>query len=152
MSKLTPTTASCPLARSFDAVGDWWSLLILRNALFGGDRRFDEFHRHLGIATNVLTGRLSDLVEAGVLTRVQSDHPRSRHEYRVTSKGADLWPVLAAFLEWGNRWVSSSEVPPLALVHRACDTRIRGTVVCPTCGVELTADDLRLEPAGPTTS
>jgi len=95
--------ARCPIARSLDLVGEWWSLLILRDA-FRGVRRFDDFQASLGIARNLLARRLKRLVAAGLLeTRPYSTRP-PRHEYRLTDKGRDLYPVLMTLLDWGTRW------------------------------------------------
>jgi DNA-binding HxlR family transcriptional regulator len=95
-------TMSCPIARSLERVGEWWSILILRDAL-AGMTRFDEFQDSLGIAPNMLTRRLNALVEAGLLERHRySEHP-PRHEYRLTERGRDFRPVLVAMLAWGNR-------------------------------------------------
>ena len=93
---------SCPIARGLERVGEWWSILILRDA-FAGMTRFDEFQRNLGIAPNMLTRRLNALVEAGLLERHRySEHP-PRDEYRLTARGRDFRPVLLAMLAWGNR-------------------------------------------------
>ncbi len=93
---------SCPIARSLDRVGEWWSILILRDAL-KGFTRFDEFQTSLGIAPNMLSRRLSDLVDAGLLVRRRySDRP-PRDEYVLTEAGRDFQPVVAALLAWGNR-------------------------------------------------
>jgi DNA-binding HxlR family transcriptional regulator len=95
--------ARCPIARSLDLVGEWWSILILRDA-FRGVRRFDDFQASLGIARNLLSRRLKRLVAAGLLeTRPYSERP-PRHEYRLTDKGRDLYPVLMTLLHWGTRW------------------------------------------------
>jgi DNA-binding HxlR family transcriptional regulator len=92
----------CPIARSLERVGEWWSILILRDA-FAGLTRFDEFQKSLGIAPNMLTRRLIALVEAGLLERHRySEHP-PRDEYRLTTRGQDFRPVLLAMLAWGNR-------------------------------------------------
>jgi DNA-binding HxlR family transcriptional regulator len=92
----------CPIARSLERVGEWWSMLIMRDA-FHGLRRFDEFQESLGIAPNMLTRRLDALVEAGLLERHRySLHP-PRDEYRLTDRGRDFRPVLIALLAWGNR-------------------------------------------------
>ncbi len=92
----------CPIARSMERVSDEWSVLILRDALYGLTR-FDEFQKSLGIAPNILTKRLSALVEAGMLERTQySEHP-PRHEYRLTEAGRDFRTVILAMLAWGNR-------------------------------------------------
>jgi len=93
---------SCPIARSLDRVGEWWSMLIMRDALFGLSR-FDEFQKSLGIAPNMLTRRLNALVEAGLLERRRySLHP-PRDEYRPTQRGRDFRSVLIALLAFGNR-------------------------------------------------
>src|SRR5450755_2116174 len=93
---------ACPIARSLERVGEWWSILILRDALHGFTR-FDEFQDSLGIAPNMLTRRLNALVEAGLLERHRySEHP-PRDEYRPSARGRDFRPVLIALLAWGNR-------------------------------------------------
>jgi DNA-binding HxlR family transcriptional regulator len=92
----------CPIARSLDRVGDEWSVLILRDALYGLTR-FDEFQKSLGIAPNILTRRLNTLVETGMLERTRySEHP-PRYEYRLTEAGRDFRTVVLAMLAWGNR-------------------------------------------------
>lgn len=92
----------CPIARSLERVGEWWSILILRDAL-AGLTRFEEFQESLGIAPNMLTRRLSALVEAGLLERHLYCERPPRHEYRLTARGRDFRPVLLAILAWGNR-------------------------------------------------
>jgi DNA-binding HxlR family transcriptional regulator len=92
----------CPVARGLERVGEWWSILILRDALHGLTR-FDEFQKSLDIAPNMLTRRLGALVEGGLLERRQySQHP-PRHEYLLTERGRDFRPVLLALLAWGNK-------------------------------------------------
>src|SRR5215471_5895335 len=95
-------TMPCPIARSLARVGEWWSMLILRDALHGMTR-FDEFQKSLGIAPNMLTRRLNALVDAGLLERRRySEHP-PRDEYVPTDRGRDFRPVLVSLLAWGNR-------------------------------------------------
>jgi DNA-binding HxlR family transcriptional regulator len=102
MEKTRFDTMDCPIARTLDRVGEWWSILILRDAL-GGMTRFEEFQKSLGIAPNMLTRRLSALVEAGFLERRRySAHP-PRHEYVVTERGRDFRPILMALIAFGNR-------------------------------------------------
>jgi DNA-binding HxlR family transcriptional regulator len=92
----------CPIARSLERVGEWWSMLIMRDALHGFTR-FDEFQRSLGIAPNMLTRRLNALVEAGLLERRRySEHP-PRDEYVPTARGRDFRPVLTTLMAWGNK-------------------------------------------------
>jgi DNA-binding HxlR family transcriptional regulator len=108
---------SCPIARSLDRVGEWWSILILRDAL-RGVTRFDDFRRSLGVAPNMLTRRLTALVDAGLLERRRySEHP-PRDEYVPTERGRDFRPVLLALLAWGNRHFAP-EGPSVEIVHAA---------------------------------
>jgi DNA-binding HxlR family transcriptional regulator len=92
----------CPIARSLERVGEWWSILILRDA-FAGMTRFDEFQKSLGIAPNMLTRRLTALVEAGLLERRRYNERPPRDEYLLTRRGRDFRPVLLAMMAWGNR-------------------------------------------------
>jgi DNA-binding HxlR family transcriptional regulator len=102
MRRTSFAAMDCPIARTLDRVGEWWSILILRDA-FGGMTRFDEFARSLGIAPNMLTRRLQGLVEAGLIEkRCYSTRP-PRHEYVLTPRGHDFRPVLMALIAFGNR-------------------------------------------------
>ena len=92
----------CPIARSLERVGEWWSILILRDAFYGLTR-FDEFQKSLEIAPNMLTRRLNALVEEGLLERHLYCEKPPRHEYRLTQRGRDFRPVLLALLAWGNQ-------------------------------------------------
>ncbi|MDR3413758.1 MAG: helix-turn-helix domain-containing protein [Formivibrio sp.] len=92
----------CPIARSLERVGEWWSILILRDAFYGLTR-FDEFQKSLDIAPNMLTRRLNALVEEGVLERHLYCEKPPRHEYLLTQRGRDFRPVLLALLAWGNK-------------------------------------------------
>ena len=102
MERKTFSAMTCPIARSLDRVGEWWSILILRDA-FSGFTRFDEFEKSLGIAPNMLTRRLKALVEAGLLERRRYSERPVRYEYLLTERGRDFRPVLIALLTWGNR-------------------------------------------------
>ena len=105
----------CPIARSLERVGEWWSILILRDALHGLTR-FDEFQKSLGIAPNMLARRLNALVEAGLLQRSRySDRP-PRYEYVLTARGRDFRPIIVALLAWGNRHFAP-EGPSVLLVN-----------------------------------
>ncbi|SMF73390.1 transcriptional regulator, HxlR family [Tistlia consotensis] len=102
-------TPQCPIARSLERVGEWWSLLILRDA-FDGLTRFDEFQKSLKIAPNILARRLRGLVEAGMLEKhLYSERP-ARYEYLLTEAGRDFRPVLWALLAWGNRHLAPEGV------------------------------------------
>jgi DNA-binding HxlR family transcriptional regulator len=93
---------SCPIARSLERVGEWWSMLILRDAFYGVTR-FDDFQAGLGIAPNMLSRRLSGLVEAGLLERRRYSGRPARDEYVLTARGQDFRPVLLSLMAWGNR-------------------------------------------------
>ena len=108
----------CSVAQALEVVGEWWSLLIVRDA-FLGVRRFDEFQSRLGISRNILNQRLARLVETGVLTKVPySEHP-PRFEYRLTDKGRDLWPVITTMRQWGDKHAAPNG-PPLQVIHNEC--------------------------------
>ena len=93
---------ACPIARSLERVGEWWSMLILRDA-FAGKTRFDEFQTSLGIAPNMLTRRLASLVDAGMLERRPYSERPLRHEYLLTERGREFRTVLLAMLDFGHR-------------------------------------------------
>src|SRR4029453_1306429 len=108
----------CSVAGTLTVVGEKWSLLVLREA-FLGVRRFADFQRHLGAPKAVLTDRLATLVEQGVLKRVpyQAEGERQRHEYRLTTKGIDLYPTLVALMAWGDKDLADDSAP-VELRHR----------------------------------
>jgi DNA-binding HxlR family transcriptional regulator len=105
----------CPVARSLDRVGEWWSILILRDAFFGLTR-FDQFAQSLGIAPNMLTRRLNALVEAGMLERHRYNEHPPRHAYQLTERGRDFRSVLVAMFAWGNRHFAP-EGPSMMIVN-----------------------------------
>lgn len=132
----------CSVAQCLEVVGEWWSMLIVRDA-FLGVRRFDQFQERLGISRNVLNQRLNHLVDAGVLDRVPySDHP-PRHEYRLTSKGRDLWPVLTAMRQWGDKH-AAPDGPPIRVVHNRCGKVSQAVLTCSACGEPLSARDVHV--------
>lgn len=140
----------CSVAQCLDVVGDSWTMLIVRDA-FNGIARFDEFQDRLGIPRNTLRDRLAKLVEAGVMAKdLYSDHP-GRFEYRLTDSGRDLWPVLSAMRQWGDRHGVPGR-PVVRNIHVACETPVETVTVCPTCGAPVgpEATDLRLLSAGGT--
>jgi DNA-binding HxlR family transcriptional regulator len=97
-------TAECPVARSLDVIGDWWSLLIVRDAMFGM-RRFGEFQTSLGIARNILAARLRALVANGILETAPATDGGSHRDYLLTAKGRDLFPIMVALRQWGDRYL-----------------------------------------------
>jgi DNA-binding HxlR family transcriptional regulator len=102
---------ACPIARSLEKVGEWWSILILRDAALG-KTRFDEFQKSLGIGSNTLTRRLNWLVAQGLLERRGCGDRPSRHEYVLTASGREFQPVLQAFLAWGRKHAPALEEAP----------------------------------------
>lgn len=131
----------CSVAQCLEVVGEWWTLLIVRDA-FLGVTRFDEFQERLGISRNVLGQRLGRLVDAGVLTKVPySEHP-PRYDYRLTDRGRDLWPVINAMRQWGDKHVAPAGAP-LQLVHTGCGHISEPQLVCSDCAEPIGADDVR---------
>src|SRR5437868_2735664 len=114
---------ACSIARTLEVIGEWWTLLILRDA-FLGVRRFDDFQSSLGIARNILTDRLATLVRHGILTRERYQERPARYEYRLTEKGFDLYPIIVGLLRWGDRWTAGAEGPPLVLEHQGCGLQV----------------------------
>ena len=122
----------CPIARSLERVGEWWSILILRDA-FHGLTRFDQFQKSLGIAPNMLTRRLTALIEAGLLERRRySEHP-PRDEYVPTARGRDFRPILVALLAWGNKHFAP-EGASVMLVHAETGAPVDPILVDPATG------------------
>lgn len=131
----------CSVARTLSVVGDRWTLLILRDA-FVGVRRFDAFQKSLGLTRHLLADRLKKLVEHGILERRRYQERPERHEYRLTDKGIDLYPVLIAIVGWGDRWMAGDEGPPLVYRHRGCGRVARPELHCPACGDPVGARDI----------
>jgi DNA-binding HxlR family transcriptional regulator len=123
----------CSIARALEVVGERWSVLIVRNALFAGSTRFSDFQRSLGIATNVLTTRLDGFVDAGIMRRHRYSEQPEAYEYLLTEKGRDLAPALIALTEWGDRW-AAPDGPPILYSHSVCGSDVHHDVVCATCG------------------
>jgi DNA-binding HxlR family transcriptional regulator len=135
---------NCSIARTVDLVGEWWTPLILRD-LFVGLRRFEDIRRDLGIASNVLTVRLERLVDHEIVERRKYQDLPPRFEYYLTAKGKDLFPIIAALMAYGDRWLSGEAGPPALFIHD-CGHAASAKVVCDHCGEELTADTVRPEP------
>jgi DNA-binding HxlR family transcriptional regulator len=132
----------CTIARAVDVLGDGWNLLLLREACLGV-RRFDDFQRSLGIGRNILTKHLGLLVDDGLLTRVEYQQRPARSEYRLTDKGRDVYPILAAMAAWGDRWLTGPEGSPLQFHHTACGHDMHADVVCSECAAPIHVRDVR---------
>ena len=119
-------------------------MLIVRDA-FLGIRRFDDFQRSLGVSRAILSNRLDRLVAEGVLERRRYQDNPERHEYRLTDKGRDLWPVRMALLKWGDRYYAE-DGPPKKFFHRECGGEVTDRRTCAKCGAELTAREVEARP------
>ena len=138
-------TMTCSLARTLSVVGDRWTMLILRD-VFLGIRRFDAIQQDLQLTPHRLTDRLRNLVRDGILRRVAYEkHPR-RFEYRLTEKGFDLYPPIAAMTAWGDRWMAGRAGVPVELIHRPCGHKITPELVCPTCKSRIEAREMSARP------
>lgn len=130
----------CSIARTLELIGERWTLLVIRD-VFMGNRRFDEMQESLGVARNVLSSRLGRLVDEGILERRPYRQRPERHEYFLTEKGLDLWPVLIAMIGYGDKHFSGSLGPPVEIRHRGCDGRVNDRRICERCGAELQVRD-----------
>src|SRR5690348_5481398 len=122
----------CSAARALELVGERWSLLIIRDALFAGVTRFSDFQRRLDIAPNVLATRLAWFVEAGLMTMEPISADSDVYEYRLTEMGTDLVPVIVALSEFGERWVEP--LGPIVYKHRDCGGLVNQVITCASCG------------------
>lgn len=134
----------CSVAQCLEVVGEWWSMLIVRDA-FLGVTRFDQFQGRLGISRNILHQRLQHLVAAGILDKVPYQEHPPRYEYRLTDKGRDLWPVLTALRQWGDRH-AAPQGPPVQVVHKGCGRVADAVMVCAECGEPMGPRDVQVVP------
>lgn len=138
-------TLNCSIANAMELIGEWWTLLILREAFFG-TRRFEDFQQHLGIARNILTARLRKLCDSGVLERVPIKQGAKRHEYKLTQMGRDLQPTLVALTQWGDRWLRQADGAPVKFVERASGEEIADVSVQTKDGKHLEPRDMAMVP------
>ena len=133
---------NCSIAQTLEVVGEWWTLLVIRD-LFLRVRRFDEIQERLGISRNVLAERLDHLVEHGIVERRPYQENPVRYDYVLTAKGRDLWPLLTALREWGDKWEPLPGGPPVQIVHKTCGHVAHSVLNCSACGEELALHDIR---------
>lgn len=145
MKRVSFSDAHCSIARTLELVGDWWTLMIVRDLTLGL-RRFDEIQADLGISRNVLTDRLEMLVTTDIATRHNIARTGTRYEYRLTEKGRDLYPVLDAMVQWGDKWAPDADGPYTELVHTTCDHVTHLELTCSHCGELVTRDELSSRP------
>ena len=146
MKRTSLEKAECPIARSLDAIGDWWSLLIIRDA-FLGIRRFGEFQKSIGLAKNILTVRLRALVDQGILKTAPASDGSAYQEYVLTPKGRGVFPVLVALRQWSEEFSSSPDEFSTLLVDREKGRPVRKLELHARDGRLLGAADTMLKPA-----
>jgi DNA-binding HxlR family transcriptional regulator len=135
---------NCSVAQCLEAVGEWWSLLIVRDA-FLGVTRFDDFQARLGISRNILTRRLNHLVDNDILSRVPYQNHPPRSEYRLTDKGRDLWHVVTAMRQWGDQWAAPRGAR-VTMKHTACGHLFNAVAVCSHCSEPLSIGQITAVP------
>jgi DNA-binding HxlR family transcriptional regulator len=136
---------NCSIAQSLEILGEWWTLLIIRDA-FLGVTRFEDFQQRLGIARNVLTARLETLVDAGVLERRIYDPTRGRADYELTAMGRALWPVMTTLRQWGDKYLVGRGNEPVVTRHERCGSKAPAHLACDHCGEKLKPRDVRVLP------
>ncbi len=145
MEKRTSTGADCAIAEALAVLGDAWTLRIVHEAFFGATR-FTDLQQALGISRNVLSGRLTHLVEHGILDRVDAGRTGQRFEYRLTDKGEALLPTLTALRDWADEWIIGAGNEPLIITDRKTRRRIPKLRVRDGSGRILTRADLQARP------
>ncbi len=140
MTRQSFAEVDCGVAQAVQQLGDKWTLVILRDA-FNGVTRFDEFSRHLGVASNVLASRLNALVDAGILCRRPVHDDGRSIDYKLTPKGFELFPLIVFLHQWGDRWMPNSRGDRLVLVDRRTQRPLRPVQVQDADGQAVTARD-----------
>ena len=135
----------CSLARTIGVIGDRWTLLILREC-FLRTRRFEGFQSALGITRHLLAERLKKLVRQGVLRRIPYQESPKRHEYILTQKGLDLYPIMMALVHWGDTHMVDERGRPLLHEHKSCGKMFDPVLVCSECGEPVTAKGVHVHP------
>ena len=136
---------NCSIARSLEILGDWWTLLVVREA-FLGTRRFADFAANLSIARNILAARLDHLVEHGVLARVDAGVHGTRYEYELTPMGKDLITMVTALRQWGDRWVLGKGHEPVLVLDRRTGRPIPRVRILDESGAPIRGSDLEVVP------
>ena len=136
---------NCSVAQALEVLGDWWTLLVVREA-FLGVRRFADFEANLPISKNVLTQRLAHLVEHGVLARVDAGVHGTRYEYELTPSGKDLTAIMTALRQWGDRWVFGEGREPVQVIDRRTGRPIPRLRLLGEDGQPLRAADIEVRP------
>ena len=142
MKRKSLCTTNCPIARALDVIGDWWSLLLVRDAFFG-KRRFSEFHKSLGLAKNILCTRLQKLIAHGIFEACPASDGSAYQEYALTEKGRRLYLVLVALQQWGERFLFKKSKRGLLLVDRETGRPVKPLELRSQDGRLLRPEDLR---------
>jgi DNA-binding HxlR family transcriptional regulator len=145
MKRENVDSLNCSLANTLNLIGEWWTILIMREAIYG-NRRFDDFQQQLGIARNILTDRLNKLCDSGILERIPVKEGAKRHEYKITPMGRDLYPALIALTQWGDRWLHPSDGVPIKFIERATGEEIADIAISSKDGRKLHERDLAMIP------
>ena len=136
---------ACPIARSLEAIGDWWSLLVIREALFGV-RRFGEFQNKLGMAKNILSVRLRAMIDHGILETAPASDGSAYHEYVLTPKGRGLFPILVALRQWSEEFDDAPEEIDTIMIDRAKGRPVKKLELHAEDGRLLSLADITLKP------
>lgn len=135
---------NCSIARTLSVIGDRWAMLILRDA-FLRIRKFDDFQKDLGISKQRLSEQLKKLVEEGVLSKAEYQTNPARFEYRLTAKGMDLYPVVMAMVNWGDKYMDKGKGAPMVYKHTTCGNYFTARMHCSECGEVVDPRDVRPE-------
>jgi DNA-binding HxlR family transcriptional regulator len=135
---------NCSVARTLSVIGDRWTMLILRDA-FLSIRKFEDFQKDLGISRQRLSERLKKLVDEGVLKKTAYQSGPERFEYRLTAKGLDLYPVIMAIVNWGDKYLDKGRGAPMLYKHVKCNHYFTARLSCSECGEVLSPRDVRPE-------
>jgi DNA-binding HxlR family transcriptional regulator len=145
MDRISSQASNCSIARTLQVLGEKWTLLIVRE-VFYGSTRFEQFHSALQCPRNLLSERLSKLVDEGILERSDYREPgsRARKEYHLTDQGRELMPILLALREWGDRYKAGPEGPPVLTRHAGCGKMVQLALTCSAGHVVTTPDEVEL--------
>ena len=150
MVKKSFSNMACSLAQALDVIGEWWSMLIVRDFFLGnGVRRFEQLRDSLGISRNILTERLKTLTEAGVIERVPLQEGGKRCAYKLTDKGVDLMPTMLAIMQWGGKWQTEPKVRLVVVREKSTGNEIAPLCLHNQSGEPLDMRDLYLTAMGP---
>jgi DNA-binding HxlR family transcriptional regulator len=145
MKRSSFESMNCSLARSLEIVGEWWTFLIIREAMWGTSR-FDDFHKRLGIARNILTTRLARLEEHGIVHRRPTAESARIYDYVLTEKGWDLFTSIVSLMQWGDRWIHTKAGPPIQFFDSASGKQIQNVSVRSVKGKSLKPNEVDIRP------